>query len=75
MGKFGWIYNIAKNLSDPTMEYLMLEGYKQGNNGLIQIQWQRTLNKLIQISLQYEGRIMQHSSMTHVGSITVRALL
>jgi len=35
----------------------------------------KTLNQVIQISLQYEGRISQHISMTHIGSIMMRALL
>ena len=73
--KLGYLYNDATDNMDPTMEYLMLEGYKPGSNGLIQIQWQKTLNQVIQISLQYEGRISQHISMTHIGSINVRALL
>ncbi len=73
--KLAYLYNDAPKNMDPTMEYLMLEGYKSGSNGLIQIQWQKTLNQVIQISLQYEGRISQRTSMTHVGSINVRALL
>lgn len=51
----------------------MLEALKQGVNYTWNIGYQRSVSKNLQISLQYNGRKSENTSMIHAGGMEVRA--
>jgi hypothetical protein len=63
-------YNGAKG---SLIEYDLLEGLKDGSNYLWYINFTRRLNKLIDLTLSYEGRKTGNSNTIHVGRIQAKA--
>ena len=53
----------------------MLEGLKPGTNHLWTVTLQMMISKNLQIGLNYEGRAPENSTVIHVGSIQLRAIL
>jgi hypothetical protein len=60
--------------ADSPVGYVMLQGFRPGNNGLLNLSLRRKLNDLIQLDLSYEGRISEGSRIIHTGNIQVRAV-
>lgn len=53
--------------------YEMLEGLMPGKNSTWGVQFQRNVNKVLQISVGYTGRISENSKAVHTGTMQVRA--
>jgi hypothetical protein len=51
----------------------MLEALRQGVNYTWNIGYQRSVSKNLQISVQYNGRKSENTSMIHAGGMEVRA--
>jgi hypothetical protein len=56
------------------VSYAMLEGLQNGKNYLWSLNFDRQLNKNMQLSLNYEGRRTGENRLVHVGRAQVRAL-
>ncbi len=63
-------YDGEKNSS---IEFVMLEGLRDGNNYLWNLVFDRRLAKNIQLSISYEGRKTGDADTVHVGRAQVRA--
>lgn len=53
--------------------YEILEGLMPGDNGTWSVQFQRNLTNVLQMSLNYTGRISEGSKAIHTGSVQLRA--
>jgi len=59
--------------SNSSIEFIMLEGLRDGNNYLWNLVFDRRLAKNIQLSISYEGRKSGEANVVHVGRAQVRA--
>lgn len=64
------LYN--SNQSD-ALAYEMLNGLQIGDNVLWNINYQRTIAKNLQLSIQYDGRKSSKINASHIGSVQLRA--
>lgn len=60
-------------LASSTLGFEMLEGLQPGFNYTWNISFQRTLNKNLQLTLNYNGRASEGASVVHVGGAQLRA--
>jgi hypothetical protein len=60
--------------ANSAVAYAMLEGLQNGKNYLWSLNFDRQLNKSMQLSLNYEGRKTGGNRVVHVGRAQVRAL-
>ena len=63
-----------QGIPDSPAGYVMLQGFRPGRNGLLNLSLRRKLNEVIQLDLSYEGRISEGSRLVHTGNIQVRAV-
>ena len=56
-----------------SIEFVMLNGLRDGNNYLWNLVFDRRLAKNIQLSFSYEGRKTGNANVVHVGRAQVRA--
>ena len=53
--------------------YEMLDGLKPGTNWTWQVNFQKTVGKNLQLSLNYSGRLMPNQKIIHAGGMELRA--
>lgn len=63
-----------EGLPDSPVGYVLLKGFRPGNNGMVNLSLRRKLNELIEMDINYSGRLSQSSRMIHTGNISVRAV-
>lgn len=66
------LYNIVDD--DNALSYEMLDGLSVGNNFLWNLAYQTKLFEYLQLSLQYEGRIIDSGRLIHTGCLQLKAL-
>lgn len=54
--------------------YTMLEGLYPGNNVIINVVYQRTISKLLQLNMNYSGRTSDTNAIIHSGNVQIRAV-
>ncbi len=57
-----------------TVSYFMLEGISMGRNLLWTASAQISVTQFLQLSVQYQGRALQHHPVVHTGSVTLNAI-
>lgn len=68
-------YKTGENIisTNTPVAYEMLEGLMPGDNATWGVQFQKNLTNVLQMSLNYTGRISEGSKMVHVGGVQMRA--
>ena len=56
-----------------SIDYEMLEGLQQGDNGTWQVTYQRNIGKYLQLNVGYNGRSSEGSRSIHTGTVRMRA--
>lgn len=56
-----------------SIDYEMLEGLQQGDNGTWQVTYQRNIGKYLQLNVGYNGRSSEGSKSIHTGTVRMRA--
>ncbi|MBC8045512.1 MAG: hypothetical protein H7Y00_01815 [Fimbriimonadaceae bacterium] len=59
---------------ESSVGYAMLEGLQNGNNILWNLNLDKKLSQILQLSLSYEGRKTGDADITHVGRVQMRAI-
>ena len=56
-----------------SISYEMLEGLKNGNNGVWGISYQGNITDYLQFEIEYEGRVSTGNKVINLGNIQLRA--
>jgi len=59
---------------DSPVGYAMLEGLQNGNNILWDVNFDRKLSQVLQLTISYEGRKTGDAPVTHIGRLQMRAI-
>lgn len=59
---------------NPVLSYVLLNGLQHGKNSLWSVNYQIKLNKTLQLSLNYRGRLAQNTKAVHFGTVQLRAM-
>ena len=59
--------------TDNSISYEMLEGLKNGNNGVWGISYQGNITDYLQFEIEYEGRVSTGNKVINLGNIQLRA--
>ena len=70
-GDYYWIH--FRGETNTSVAYEMLESLQPGNNVVVNVNYQTTLWKNLQLNLNYEGRASAGVKMRHLGSVEIRA--
>ena len=73
-GKFSFVQVRYNGTENTAIEFAMLQGFKNGNNFTWNLSFDRTIGKVIQLSISYEGRKTGESKSVHIGRAQVRAI-
>ena len=69
------LVNIKFNgIEDSPVGYAILEGLQDGNNILWNLNIDRKLSAILQLTVSYEGRKTGDSDITHLGRLQMRAV-
>ena len=71
--EFKWIQIKYTGQSGNSVEYIMLEGFKDGNNASLDVNMDYRLSDLITIQFGYSGRKTALSEPLHTGRAMMRA--
>lgn len=63
-----------EGVEDSPVGYAMLEGLQNGNNILWNLNYDKKLSQVLQLTISYEGRKTGDAPVTHVGRLQMRAL-
>lgn len=61
-------------VEDSPVGYAMLEGLKNGNNILWNLNFDRRLSQILQLTISYEGRKTGTADIVHIGRLQMRAV-
>lgn len=70
---FNWLNIGFDGEQNTLLGYELLEALQPGNNQRWRINWQQSLGKGLQLSLQYDGRKSSNTKMIHTGNVQVTA--
>lgn len=71
---FSYIKMEFNGIEDSPVGYAMLEGLQNGNNILWDLNFDRRLSQVLQLTISYEGRKTGDAAITHVGKLQMRAV-
>ncbi|MFN3940989.1 MAG: hypothetical protein ACK4IY_10405, partial [Chitinophagales bacterium] len=63
-----------KGTEDSPVGYAMLEGLKNGSNILWNVNFDRRLSQILQLTIAYEGRKTGTADIVHIGRLQMRAI-
>ena len=72
--KISYIKINFTGIEDSPVGYAMLEGLQNGNNILWNLNYDKKLSQVLQLTISYEGRKTGDAPVTHVGKLQMRAL-
>ncbi|WP_115869094.1 hypothetical protein [Marinoscillum furvescens] len=70
---FNWLAIAFEGVQNSYLGYELLEALQPGSNQRWQVNWQQTLRKGLQLTLQYHGRNSPSAVPVHTGSVQVTA--
>ncbi|MFT6881357.1 MAG: hypothetical protein ACJAVY_000141 [Marinoscillum sp.] len=70
---FNWVNIAYEGPQNTFLAYQLLEALQPGDNQRWNVNWQQSLNRGLQLSLQYYGRKSENTAAVHTGSVQVTA--
>nr|MBP8754577.1 hypothetical protein [Chitinophagales bacterium] len=72
--RFSFVKNAFVGEEDSPVGYAMLAGLRNGNNILWNLNFDRRLSQILQLTISYEGRKTGTAAIVHVARFQLRAI-
>ncbi len=71
--KFSYVGIVYSGANNTPVSFAMLDALQKGNNFIWSLTFRRSLSKVLELNLGYEGRKTGESKMVHTGRMQIRA--